>query len=628
MLEAIRRSAESWGVKILFGLIILVFVFWGVGSYQGNKTQVVAYVNERPILEKDFLQALDQEMENVRRRNPTATMEDLQSLQLKPQVLSQMINDELLLEEAARLHVSASADEIAEVVRSYEVFYNEQGDFDPQRYRLLLSRQGMTPAQFEQSLRLQIMLGKLREYASLPAEVDEREARDIFDYSSEMRTIDYLLVDAGEFSASSTPTEEQIEDYYGQHVKEYMLPERMRVNYFAFTPESLAGKVAVSDSEIQAFYNANASSYVDEEQVKARHILFMVPDGASEEEDAKVRARAEDVIRQVKEGASFATLAKELSEDLTKDEGGDLGWVSRGEMVDTFEEALFTTAPGELSEPVRTPFGWHVILVEERKDAQQKPLEAVRQEIRDELALAKAADTVTDLLDRALEQIIGGVSMEEIASSLDISLHKSELLSKRELKAELRLEDKALDDLFAMQDGEVTDTPLAMDTGYLLAEAVERKPAELQPLKDVREQVVEAVTRSLALDKAKERAEELAASLVKDGLPPDMEKDMLLSEAFGRQGFIQGLGLQPELANAAFAAPKGTWLDKPFPLADGYVLARVASIVPPTEEQWLQSKDQLLDMMRQGRKNELFGAYLTNLRKQASVEIVNPRLLE
>lgn len=627
MLEYIRKSAESWGVKVLFGLIIIVFVFWGVGSYQGNQTQVVAYVNERPILFNDFSRAVTQRIRTVQDQNPGMSSEDIDAMQIRQQVLNEMINSELLREEAERLHITAAASEVAGQIRAMPYFYNEQGQFDTDLYRRILAQQQMSPGQFEHEIAQAIMQNKIRQFATLPAEVEAKEVKDLFDYSSEQRSIEYLLVPAADFTETVTPDDSQIQAYYEEHKETYKLPERIALVYMEFTPKALADKAQVPDAEIEAVYNSNKNAYMAEEQVKARHILLMTADDATPEQEDDIKAKLQDLARQAREGADFAELAKEHSDDLTKDQGGDLGWVSRGEMVQDFEDVLFSIEPGKVSEPVRTPYGWHIILVEERKESQLQPLEEVRDKIRDSLKEARAADILTDLLDQGLEQVISGISMQEIADSLELELKKSELLSAQEAKSKLGLEENSIQTLFAMQEGQPTDTPLATSSGYILAEVLEKKPAEYQSLEEVRDTVREAVVAEQAMEKAKTRAEELAASIKDSGLSTEQQTELKESQPFGRQGFIPGLGMNPMLTDAAFAAKKDTWLDKPYAMGNGYLLAKVTAIHPPSEELWNQNKDRFQQLLQQGRSEELFYAYISNLRQQAQIEITNPDYL-
>jgi peptidyl-prolyl cis-trans isomerase D len=626
MLEAIRRSAESWGVKILFGLIIIVFVFWGVGSYQGNRTQVVAMVNERPILVGNFSQSVSRAMEQFREQNPTVTPEDLKALGFKEQVLWQLITDELLLEEAERMRIAASPAEIAAQIRSFPAFSAEQG-FDKERYRDILASQGMTPTQFEQQIRSSIVQSKLRYYATLPAQVNEAQAHDLFSYAWEQRSIDYLLIEADNFAETVEVSEEDIAAFYEENKERFKLPVRMQLAYLAFTPEALSGQVQVSDAEIKAYYDTNKATYSEDKKVRASHIYIGVNDDAPADVEAAAKARIEELMEQARQGASFAELAKEHSQDPSAEQGGDLGWIGRGEMVEPFEEAVYNTAPGEISGPVRSPFGWHAVMVREVREARQKPLEEVQDEIRQLLARDKAADTLTDLLDQGLELAISGMSLDAVAKDLGLQLEKTDLLSRDQGTSLLGLSDQSLETLFAMQAGEVTDMPLATNKGYIIAEITDRRPAEYEPLEAVRQSVIESIRRDKALELARAEAEELLVTIAKDGLTPELEGELKSSDLFDRRGMVPELGMNPELNQAVFSAKPDQWLDKPFAFGDGYVLARLKAVEQPSEERWNTEKNDWLSFLQQGIRNELYQAYVENLKEKAKIEVVSPEYL-
>ncbi len=626
MLEAIRRSAESWGVKILFALIIIVFVFWGVGSFRGNRTQVVAMVNDRPILISSFSQSVTRALEQIRQQNPTVTPEDLKALGFKEQVLWQLITDDLLIAEAERLRIAASPAEIAAQIRSFPAFSTEQG-FDKELYRNILAGQGMTPTQFEQQIRSSIVQSKLKYYTTLPAQVDEIQAHDLFSYSWEQRAIDYLLVKADSFTQSVEVSEEDIAAYYETNKDSFKQPLRLQLAYLSFTPEALSGQVQVSDAEIQSYYDANIVTYNEDKKVKASHIFIAVNDDATAETEAAAKTRIEELTEQARQGASFAELAREHSEDPSAERGGDLGWIGRGEMVEPFEEAVFNTQPGVISAPVRSPFGWHAVLVEEVRDSRQKPLEEVKDEIRQLLARDKAADTLTDLLDQGLEQVITGMPLENVAKDLGLQLDKTELFSREQGASLLGLNDQALEKLFAMQAGEVTDMPLATSKGYIIAQVTDRRPAEFDPLESVRQSVIESLRRDKAQKLALTKAEELLDAITKTGLTDDLKAELKSSALFDRRGVVPELGLNQELIQAVFKAKPDQWLDKPFSTGDGYALARLKTVEHPNDERWNNEKADWLSLLQQGIRNELYQAYVQNLKENAKIEVVSPEYL-
>lgn len=628
MLEYIRRSAESWGVKLLFGIIIIVFVFWGAGSYNDQQTSVVAKVNDQTILYKEYNTARENMFEQMRQTNPNITVDQLKELRFNEQVLNTMIDEIVIDEEARKLNISASPAEIAAEILQVPAFTNDKGQFDSSAYRAVLKSQGMVPAQFEYNIRRQIIQAKLMDIAGLPSQVDEAEAKDMYTYANEQMQIEYVQVESGKFLDSISPTEQEIKENYDKNQETYKLAPRVKIDYLLFTPEALGESITVSDQEIEQYYKSNLErQFMQEEQVKARHILIKAEENASEADDAAAKEKIDAIAAELAGGKDFAELAKEKSEGPTNVNGGDLGWFARGQMVKPFEDAAFALEVGKVSEPVRSSFGYHLILVEERKEAGAKTLDEVKQEIKTMLANDKAADKLNDSLDIALEQVVSGVSLEKVAEEMKLALKKSELFSKDQGQGLYGFTPQALTSLFEMPVGDVTDMPLTVENGYVLATITEKKPAEIEPLDAVRERVVQAIKREKALVKAKEEAEQLLKDAMSSG-PTIAQAEKKTSEAFGRQGYIPGLGFDTALAAAAFNTDTGQWLPAPYKVGEGYVIAKVTKRIAPEDKLWETEKEQWLTFIRRGRRGELFDAFKNNLRLMAKIEIVNPDLLK
>jgi len=228
MLDLIRQSASSWGVKVLFGIIILVFVFWGVGSIGTNsKTQVIATVNERPILAQTFHRAQQRAVETMRQRNPEMTQEELKALGLNRQVLESLVADELMAEKAAALGVTAADVEVRQKINELPYFQNESGQFDPDLYRRILQSERIPIAEFEADMRRSIISEKLETFMTFPAQASEAEARELFEYSREQRTLQYLLVADTDFMDQVNATDEEIASFYEEHKEDFSVPLRL-----------------------------------------------------------------------------------------------------------------------------------------------------------------------------------------------------------------------------------------------------------------------------------------------------------------------------------------------------------------------------------------------------------------
>jgi len=634
MLDGMRRNAQSWMVKALFAVIIVVFVFaFGMGGMGGgDKTNTLALVNERPILIKDFEMNYRRSLDTLRQQNPNISNEDLQQMQFRQQVLAQMVNSQLLTEQAENLGLQVSPAELQQNISQVPAFQNEQSRFDPNLYRQVLSANRMTPGEFESSYAQDLLLQKLQEYVTHSVEVSEEEAKGLFDYAREQITLEYVLFDTRDHLDEVDASDQEVAEFYEENKDRYAIPAMSSFSYLVFTPEALAETVDIDDAAIADYYEQNSEDFIEPEMVNARHILFEANDQASQEDIEMARAQAMQAMLRARAGEDFGELAKELSEGPSAPRGGELGWFPRGAMVEPFEKAAFELEPGKISEPVRTSFGWHVIKVEDRREEGVRTLEEARDDIRAILGEEEAATKMQDMLDQALEQIVVGDSLETVAQSLNMTLRKTEMLPQDDLAAEIGIDTEQAAQLFELAEGQATDTPVSVEDGYLVAAKTGHKAASFKPLDEVRQDVATSVRHQKAKELAKAEADEalrevLTAADPEAAIAP-LKHEIKTTAPVSRGGVIQDLGMNPSLVEAAFAGSEDVWLDKPYEVMSGYVMARLAERIQPEDDAWAEQKPFWMASLEQSKKNELFQAYLTDLRERADVRVVTPELLQ
>jgi peptidyl-prolyl cis-trans isomerase D len=628
MLDLIRRNAQSWGVKVIFGIIILVFVFWGIGSFRAERGNVLAEINGSPLLLEDFQRIYRLTLDNIRRENPGITVEDLERMNLRGQIFNQMVSMHLLQQEAARLNVTVSAQELRQAITQLPAFQGEDQRFDPELYRALLSSHNLTPAQFEADFRSDLIMGKIQEFITLPAYVSEAEVRGYFRYAREQVVVEYLAFPWTHKLRQFTIPDADIESYYQANLESFKIPARIQIKYLKLNPTALARPENVSQEEIAAYYTANIQAYSKPEQVQAGHILLKVAPDASEAEEATAREKLLALLMRLQEGESFSTLAGKYSEDVSAAQGGDLGWFGRGEMVLEFEEAAFALQPGEISNPVRTVFGWHLIKVVDRHEARTAPLEEVATAIRTHLAEEHALETLPETLDTALEQIIIGSPLEEIGRKLNLPVQKSEFFALDQLPAGLDLAPEDIAKLFALEDGEVSHSPILLPDGYLLTQKIAHEPESIRPLEDVRQHIVSRLKLNKAMAAAQQRAEQTLEQVAAEDLQVFDAGELTTSAPFGRQGFIPGLGFNPELASAAFGSRPEEWLPTTYRTQDAFIVARLKERIPPPDEQWLQEQDIWRQSLLQVRQQELLQTFMGVLQAKAEIKILRQDILQ
>ncbi|MFZ5811994.1 MAG: SurA N-terminal domain-containing protein [Thermodesulfobacteriota bacterium] len=634
MLDAIRKNAQSWGVKIVFGLIIVVFVFWGVGNFGTDTASVVAYVDGRPILVKDFEKTLEENMRLVHNQNPNVTDKELLEGGFRWQVFSQMLTQAILAAQAAKLNISVSDEELRREIARVPAFADDKGKFDSQKYEVLLKSNGLSPAEFETDMRRTLTLEKLGGYVTLPAQVTEAEARGIYEFSREQAVIEYLPFLAEAFSQGITPPDEEIKAFYDANPDKFRTPARIKIEYLDLSPQTLAKPAEVSDADIEAYYKANSKVFERPEAVEVRHLLVMLPADAPEADVKAAEKKLADLAARLKKGEDFASLLPKTTDADENLMGEDYAWLSRGALpkeFKAFEDAAFALDKGTVSNPIRTTIGMHVLEVRDKRPAGTAALDEVKDEVRSILAEERAADRLTKVMDAVQDKVVAGMELAKAAEEEGLAVGQTMLFPKDQPPVNLKLAPQALETLFGLAQGKTTDTPLTTEDGFLMAKVLEAKPAAVAPLDEVRDRIVSELVEKEALKRAKEKAEAVASEMKSpEGVAKvlaEYKDKIALSQPFTRQGFIPGLGMVPPLAKAAFDRKSMDWLPQVFAVSDGYVLARPEKRVAPDPAAWNADKDKWMESLLQSKQSELFRAYLTTIQEEAKIEMVNADIL-
>ena len=603
MLDLIRANAQSWGVKIAFGIIILVFVFWGVGGLTGGPSTVILTVNGEPITIQEFQRKYEQLEQQVRAQYPDLDAAGLKAMQLKQQLIQNLILENLIMQEAKRVGIVVTPVELRKLIESFPAFHNAEGKFDPDAYVRVIKAQRNTPGNFEAELRNNMLMNKLRADVTAGAFVPEAEVRDLFRYEGERRILEYVFYPLEDYTSKVTVDDAQIKDYYEANQASFTVPPQADVEYLLIGAEALAAAQNISDAAVSEYYEKNAAQFATPEMVRARHILILSDAKASAEDQAKAKAKIEEIAQRIKAGEDFGEVAKEISEDP--------GSAPQG---------------GELSEPVKTQFGWHLIQLEEKKAAGQKPLDEVKDQIRTRLAQDEASGKVQEALEQVQLAVIGGKSLKEAGEPLKLAPQETGLVNTTELTEKMGIKPENLPALLAAKPGTVLDTPFVTKTGYVIAKVNESKPQTVKPLDavkdDIKARLQQDKARTLAFEAANAERKTFTAAL-----PKELQGKLKKTEPVGRQGYMGELGMNAELAKAAFAAKVNEWFPVAYTLDGGAVIARVAEVVTPSDEDWKTAAPQITDAVLNAKREQMFRGFLSLLRSNAKIELKNETIL-
>jgi peptidyl-prolyl cis-trans isomerase D len=631
MLDIMRQNASSWIVKILFGVIIVVFVFaFGMSSLDDRGDPILAYVDEEPIPRKEFEEAYARTTEALRSSRPDITAEQLASPAVKQMVFNELVTRILLLEEAKKLGITATDKEVAQGIASVPAFWGPNRQFDREVYKRTLQAQRMTPSGFEKDFRTSIIARKLRQNVAATAEATPSQARQIYNWVRETATLRYIPFSIEAYKGDVVVTDEDIKAYYEENAERFTRPEMSTFEMIAFTPSALAPFQEVSDEEAKQFYEATPGEFTQPEEAKARHILIHTDENASEAEIRTAYEKAMDVYNQLQSGENFAQLAMQYSEGPSSSQGGELGWFPRGVMAPAFEEAAFALDKGEISKPVKTSYGWHIIQLQDRKESNKLPFDEVKGRIKTTLAQDKASDQISDLLDQAMDRLVSGMPIDEIARELGILANTTQPMAKNTAVQYLGMTPEASEILFGLAPEDSLKTPLAVKDGYILARKIEDIEPQPIPLEKVRERIVNELKAKGAEELARKEAEKALENLTGDNAAKAaqrLEDLMQVSEPFDRRGPVPSIGGSAELVQAAFNAEAGEWLPKVFRIKDGYIVAAQEKLIPAPDAEWNENKTHWVDTASQKYGDEAFQAFINQLRQDSNIELVRPDLL-
>jgi len=623
VLKFIRSNKAAGWIKVIFGAIVLVFIFWGVGvGVGGEQFQMVAEVNGETVDQMQFERAhrnLTQFYRQVYKDN----LELLDTIDLRSQTVDQLVRVVLLRQEAERLGLGVADSEVRDTIAADPSFQID-GLFDKDRYLRVLRLNKLTPAQYENSQREQILVDKLTNLVSGGVRASEAEVRTDFMLQNEKVKLSYIALATDDFTEGVEVTDEEAKTHFDANAESFREPERVRLGYVLYVPSRFTDQVEVTDEEIQKYYDDNKTEFDQPETVQARHLLLRVASAATDDEKAAVRGRAEAVLARLQGGEDFAALAREVSEDESNaPQGGDLGFFPRGRMVPSFEEAAFSVEPGGISSIVETQFGLHILKVEAKRPAGTSPLEEVRAQIVAKLADPAARELAEKAANAAQEKANAGTALAEVATADGLPVQTSAPVGVAETIPGVRGSSALITAAMAVDAGKIGPVTFTAD-GYIVFRVEEKIAAHVPAFDAAAEAVRTAVRAEKALDVAQKRGEELHAQLAESSLADVAAaagKTVQETGPFGRQGpWIAGLGVSPELKEAAFElTSEAPVAPAAYTVGEQVVIAVLGERLPPADAEFEAQKEQVVDAIEARRRNEVMTALLAELRKQSSI---------
>ena len=623
MITVMRRYRRVLQVGLLGVIAAFVLTSVYIGSMSSGsraRADAIATVNGEAIPVDRYRRAFQSYVNQMTQysRQPL-TPELIEQLRIADNVRDALVAEEIVVQRARGEGLAASDEEINAYVHTMRAF-QEDGRFTRRQFERTLQRAGFTEKDYVEEVRRQLTYQKASGVIRAGIKVSDPELERAFALRREEVRAAWALVETAPLMASATAGDEDIAAYLKTHSAEFQLPERRRVQYVMLAPKDF--RPQVSEAEVEKYYTEHAREFETPQQVHAAHVLVPVPQTGGSEAEDKAREKIADVIRRAKAGEDFARLAAQVSEDPgTKTKGGDLGWITKGEMVPAFETAVFALGPGQISpEPVRTPFGFHAIKVLETRAASKKPLKDVAASIRDRLA-AEAADRAARAKADEVKAPLQSAK-DFMAEARRLGLTPIETtMSRLERVPMFGGSDPLQDTAFTLAVGGVSSA-VKTPAGWVVLKSIEAIPAGVPPLAEIRDKVTTAVKRQ----KAEAVALDRATKLVSDARPSDFAA---VAKAVGAQTgetvrFSRSKPaerLPGDVQLAALQSSAGT-ITSPLKSPQGYYVLKVLERVAPNIADLAAERDKLSREVLAQKQSQAWEAWVAQARSTAKIEML------
>jgi peptidyl-prolyl cis-trans isomerase D len=628
-----------WGVVAVF--VLLVFVDWGAGRAGGGGGGSAAVrIGGRTVSESEFLD----EMRRLDQRFSQIYGEQWNQIRgqidLARQTANFFIDRELQLNEAKRVGLTITREELQEAILQDPSFRDSSGEFvGAETYkRILRAYYRMSPETYEQRLSEDLLIGKLNSLAERNVWVSDAEVEHEFRRQREVSDFDVIQIRYEPFLSEVEIGEDETRAAFDATAEEYRRDEERTIRYLLVETSRLRRTLPVDDDELKAYYDQHLDEFLEGEQANARHILIRVAADATELERGEAELRADGVAAMAKSGGDFAAIAAEHSEDPgSKDNGGDLGWFGRGQMVAEFENAVFAAKPGDIIGPITSQFGYHIIKVEGFRPEHQRPFEEVEEQIRFRVLEDRAASEAEEraaVLARRLESDPPDTPEQwQVIADEDeaVVLNQSPPFSAGDAIAGASSGPELADEAFAASVGDI-EGPVAVPRGWIVWQLAEIRPQGIPAFEEVRTEVEQKLRRERAVERAAAQARLLAERWRggDDGSALAAEFGSAVTEARDhRRGQVVGaLGVMTDLDTVVFSASEGEVVGPiEAGIGGGVVVAKVESLTLADATELARTRDDLRARLMAERAGQLLRSIL-NERRRDTLVTVDEELLQ
>jgi len=540
----------------------------------------------------------------------------------------QVISRKAMIAEAQRLGLKVSDDEVRDELQNgrYSQAFFPGGKFVGQaQYEQMLQGADLTPTVFEKAVSQDLLLRKLQALVTGSAKVTDADIRQEFDRRNTKVKFDYAILSQADLQKGLHPTDQELKAFYDRNKASYnnAIPEKRKIKYAIVDMGKVSAQTPVTTQDLQAYYDQHRDEYRLPEQVKVSHILIKTPlpaaDGKVDDKAVEAaRVKAEEVLKQVKAGGDFAKLAEKYSDDPgSAKNGGSLGLIGRGRTVPEFEKAAFSLPKGQISDLVKSSYGYHIIRVDDKQDAHMKTLEEVKGDIEPILKQQKAQRAAENAANALVKQARAD-GLDKAAAAQGMGVVTTDFVGKDANLPGIGSSPQFMEAIFMAREKAPVDS-VAFSQGFAVYEVEGVKPPATPTFDEIRPRVESEFKNEragvLLSQKTQELSDRAKASHDLKKAAKELGATVKTSELVLPDGQVPDIGSMAGAASVVFTMKPGD-ISAPVNLGGSGAVLSVVQKQDPTDAEFAEKKDQIRDSLIQTRENEQFGLFVNNLRQQ------------
>lgn len=634
MLQYMRKNVGSWFIKFMLFGIVIVFSFWGVGSYTNRDDNTVMTIDDVKVPYNEYRDIYNTFFESYREVYESMDSATLDFLDIRKQAIDALTERYLLYEGARRMNIEVSGSEVAAQIASISVF-QENGFFSRQKYQLFLDINRLTPEAYEASVTREILLSKVTELIKVAAVITPQEVQDNLQLLTREAVAKVIRLSPNDFVRDVPPaSEDELLDFFEDNLEIYRVPEMFRQTIAVIDPSLLEDQAQVTIEEMEDWYEDREQEYTKPAAYRLKHILFSLPQEASAQTISEIRVKAEDVVRMIREGEiSFEKAVREYSDDTNSiAKSGDLGFLEESALARPIRNTAQDLELSEISDPIPTAKGFEVISVTEAREEQLVPFSQVRDDIEKQIKSETVFELAYDLADDLLDEVLDTARpLEDLAREKSLMIITTPLFSRGSALEAMELPEDLLVAVFDTEEEEIGDIYERNGKLYLF-QTIERNDSYLPDIDQVRDVVEGGLlvkqAMGIALEKAGEMLDAYEDGRSIDSLAASLKKRVVTTEPFTiMETFLSGIDDAEQIIQTAFSLSRPGQAAVASGKQTQYLII-LDSFVEPNEEELNANRSLIESALTFQREQDVLKGYVQALKEEMGDRIVvNERLL-